>query len=102
MGLLDGKVAFITGAASGIGKAAAVRFAREGAKVAIADTDDNDGEKARAEIERAGGEAIYVHCDVSDAKQVKQAIDRTASHFARLDIVFANAGINGVWAPLTS
>ena len=100
MGLLDGKVAFITGAASGIGKAAAVRFAREGAKVAIADTDDNDGEKARAEIERAGGEAIYVHCDVSDAKQVKQAIDRTASHFARLDIVFANAGINGVWAPL--
>ena len=100
MGLLDGKVAFITGAASGIGKAAAVRFAKEGARVAIADTDDADGEKVRARIEKAGGKALYVHCDVSKEEQVKDAIDRTVKHFGRLDVVFANAGINGVWAPL--
>ena len=100
MGLLDGKAAFITGAASGIGKAAAVRFAREGAKVAIADTDERDGEQVRGQIEKAGGQAVYVHCDVSDPKQVKQAVDRAVEKFGRLDVVFANAGINGVWAPL--
>jgi NAD(P)-dependent dehydrogenase (short-subunit alcohol dehydrogenase family) len=98
--MLDGKVAFITGAASGIGRAAAVRFAREAAKVAIADTDDADGEKVRRQIEKRGGEALYVHCDVSDAQQVKQAIDGTVERFGRLDVVFANAGINGVWAPI--
>ena len=100
MGLLEGKVAFITGAASGIGKAAALRFAREGAKVAIADTDDADGQKVRGQIEKAGGKATYVHCDVSDPQQVKKAVDDTVREFGRLDVVFANAGINGVWAPL--
>ena len=100
LGLLEGKVAFITGAASGIGRAAALRFAEEGAKVAIADTDDADGEKVRARIEKSGGKAIYAHCDVSDAAQVNEAIARTVKAFGRLDVVFANAGINGVWAPL--
>jgi len=100
MALLDGKVAFITGAASGIGRAVAVRFAREGARIAIADTDDEDGEKGRRQIEKAGGQALYVHCDVSDAQQVKQAIDRAVERFGRLDVVFANAGVNGVWAPI--
>jgi NAD(P)-dependent dehydrogenase (short-subunit alcohol dehydrogenase family) len=100
MGLLEGKVAFITGAASGIGKAAALRFAREGARVAIADTNDADGEKVRGQIEKSGSKALYVHCDVSNAEQVKDAIDRTVKHFGRLDVVFANAGVNGVWAPL--
>src|SRR5256885_165249 len=100
MGLLDRKVAFITGAASGIGKAAALRFAREGAKVAVADTNDEDGEEVRSLIDKAGGAALYVHCDVSHPEEVKQAIDRTVEQFGRLDIVFANAGINGVWAPI--
>lgn len=100
MGMLDGKVAFITGAASGIGRAAAIRFAREGAKVAIADRDEDDGAKVCREVERAGSKAIFVSCDVSDDKQVKAAIERTVKEFGRLDIAFANAGINGVWAPL--
>ena len=97
---LTNKVAMVTGAASGIGLEIARTFAQAGAKVAIADTDDGDGEKVRSEIERNGGAALYVHCDVSDAAEVKRAVDQAARHFGRLDVVFANAGINGVWAPL--
>ena len=100
MAMLNGKVAFITGAASGIGRSAALRFAREGAKVAVADTDEADGNKVCDEIARAGGKAIFVACDVSDSDQVKRAIDRTVKELGGLHIVFANAGINGVWAPL--
>lgn len=100
MGLLDGKVAFITGAASGIGRSAAIRFASEGARVAVADMDEVDGTKVCKQIERAGGKAIFAACDVSDSEQVKRAIDRTVKDLGRLDVVFANAGINGVWAPL--
>jgi len=100
MGMLDGKVAFITGGASGIGKGAALRFAGEGAQVAIADMQEEAGEKALIEIKAHGVEAIFVTCDVSDPAAVKNAIDRTVSEFGKLDIVFANAGINGVWTPL--
>ena len=100
MAMLNGKVAFITGAASGIGRSAALRFAREGAKVAIADTDETDGNKVCDEIGKAGGKAIFTECDVSDSEQVKRAIDRTVNELGGLHIVFANAGINGVWAPL--
>jgi NAD(P)-dependent dehydrogenase (short-subunit alcohol dehydrogenase family) len=97
MGMLDGKVAFVTGAASGIGQATAIRFAREGANVAIADLSEED---TRAQIERAGGQAIFVPCDVSNPEQVKRALDDTVARFGQLDIVVANAGINGVWAPI--
>ena len=100
MAMLNGKVAFITGAASGIGRSAALRFAREGAKIAIADTDEGDGNKVCQEVAEAGGKAIFVDCDVSDSGQVKRAIDRTVKELGGLHIVFANAGINGVWAPL--
>jgi NAD(P)-dependent dehydrogenase (short-subunit alcohol dehydrogenase family) len=98
--MLDGKVAFITGAASGIGKGTALRFAAEGARVGLADMMDEEGQKVRAEIERKGGRAIYVDCDVSNPEQVRRAVDRTAEQFGRLDVVFANAGINGVWTPI--
>jgi NAD(P)-dependent dehydrogenase (short-subunit alcohol dehydrogenase family) len=102
MGLLDGKAAFITGGASGIGKGAALRFAQEGAMVCIADMQPEEGEKAQAEIEKAGGgrEALFVVCDVADPEAVKNAVDAAAAKFGRLDIVFANAGINGVWTPI--
>lgn len=102
MGMLDGKVAFITGGASGIGKGAALRFAQEGARIGIADMQEEEGRQAKAEIEKAGDgrEALFVACDVSDPASVQKAIDATAQQFGRLDIVFANAGINGVWTPL--
>src|SRR5689334_15295852 len=100
MGMLDNKVVFITGGASGIGKGTALRFAAEGARVGLADMQDEEGQRVRAEIERKGGRAIYVDCDVSNAEQVRRAIDRTTEQFGRLDVVFANAGINGVWAPI--
>lgn len=100
MGLLEGKVAFVTGASSGIGRGTAVRFAQEGAAVGLADLSEEEGEKVRKEIEDAGGRAIFVTCDVSQPLSVQQAVDRTAAEFGVLDVVFANAGINGVWAPI--
>src|SRR5690349_6539537 len=95
MGMLENKVAFITGAASGIGAGTARRFAEEGARVALADVQAEEGEKLQAELEKAGHEAIYVDCDVSDPAAVEQAIAATVKQFGKLDIVFANAGING-------
>jgi NAD(P)-dependent dehydrogenase (short-subunit alcohol dehydrogenase family) len=97
---LEGKTAFITGAASGIGEATARRFAQEGASVILADVADELGERVSDEIEQGGGNALYVHCDVNDADSVRQALDKAATRWGRLDIVFANAGIAGVWAPL--
>ena len=100
MGMLDGKVAFITGAASGIGEGTARRFAQEGAKVALADVMAEQGEHVWSELEKAGYQAIYVECDVSNPESVQHAINTTVEHFGKLDIVFANAGINGVWTPI--
>ena len=100
MGLLDGKVAFITGGASGIGKGTALRFAQEGAKVGLADMLPDEGEKVKADIEAAGGQALFIKCDVSQPAEVQAAIDATVKAFGRLDVVFANAGINGVWTPI--
>ena len=100
MGMLDGKVAFVTGGASGIGEGTALRFAQEGARVGIADLQREEGERVLDAIKTAGGEAVYFDCDVSDPEQVKAAVDGTAEKFGRLNIVFANAGINGVWTPI--
>jgi NAD(P)-dependent dehydrogenase (short-subunit alcohol dehydrogenase family) len=97
---LDGKVAFITGAGSGIGKGAAFLLAQEGAKVAALDQDEQQLQEVVREIEGRGGTAIALVADVSEPDQVSTAIERTVSHWNRLDIVFANAGINGKWAPL--
>ena len=102
MAMLDGKVAFITGGASGIGRATALRFAQEGASVGIADVPDQepDAQEVVSEIERSGGRAAFFACDVSQPEQVKRAVDGTAAAFGGLHVVFANAGINGVWTPI--
>ena len=100
MGILDGKVALITGGASGIGKGTAIRFAREGAKVSLADVDARAGAATVKEISDTGGDALFTPCDVSDAAQVEALVKATVNRFGRLDVVFANAGINGVWAPV--
>jgi NAD(P)-dependent dehydrogenase (short-subunit alcohol dehydrogenase family) len=89
MGRLDGKVAVITGAASGIGKASARRFAAEGARVVVADLADEPGEALAAEI---GG--LYVHADVTDAGSVDAMYDRAIAEFGGLDVCFNNAGIS--------
>jgi NAD(P)-dependent dehydrogenase (short-subunit alcohol dehydrogenase family) len=98
--LLKDRVAFVTGAGSGIGKAAALLLAREGARVRALDADGEDLKKTVAEIEAAGGSALALIADVSDAAQVRGAVERVAAEWGRVDVVFANAGVNGVWAPL--
>jgi NAD(P)-dependent dehydrogenase (short-subunit alcohol dehydrogenase family) len=89
MGRLDGKVAVITGAASGIGKASARRFAADGASVVVVDLADDAGESLASEI---GG--LYVHADVTDPANVEEMYDRAIVHFGGLDVCFNNAGIS--------
>ena len=102
MKMLSEKVALVTGGASGIGKGAALKFAQEGASIALADVaaQEADGKKVVDEIRRTGGKAIFVACDVSVPSDVEHAIAQCTQAFGRLDIVFANAGINGVWTPI--
>ncbi len=102
MQTLKGKVGFLTGGASGIGRATAVAFAREGAGVAVVDVakQEEEARQVVAQIERDGGRAIYCPCDVSQPEQVERAVQQTVKRLGRLDIVFANAGINGVWTPI--
>lgn len=90
---LQDKVSLITGAASGIGLACAERFAREGAKVVIADVDDARGEAASARIRGDGGEACYVHCDVGAKSEVDALVAVTVARYGRLDCALCNAGI---------
>jgi NAD(P)-dependent dehydrogenase (short-subunit alcohol dehydrogenase family) len=92
-GRLQGKAALITGGASGIGRAAAIVFAREGAKLAIADIKPQGAEVTVDSIRQTGGEAIFVRCDVSSDEQVRGAIDTVVKTYGRLDCAFNNAGI---------
>jgi NAD(P)-dependent dehydrogenase (short-subunit alcohol dehydrogenase family) len=102
MPMLNGKVAFVTGGASGIGKSTAIRYAQEGAKVGIADMVEQaeEAQKVLSDIKSKGGQAVFLPCDVSQPEQVEQAITETVKQFGRLDVVFANAGINGMWTPI--
>lgn len=94
----DGKVALVTGAGGGIGRATATAFAASGAAVLVADVQDGIGEETVALIVRAGGMAIFQHCDVSIGDQVKLLVARAVSEFGRLDFAHNNAGINSVMA----
>ena len=91
-GKFTGKVAFVTGAANGIGRAAAVAFAREGAGVAIADVSDQGNRETARMVKELGGRALAVRCDVTRSEDVKAALDKTVEAFGRLDFAFNNAG----------
>lgn len=97
---LAGKVALITGAGSGIGKATAILMAEAGAKiVAISRTQDEVDETIRA-VEKAGSEGLALTADIAKVDDMKRVYVELEKRFGRLDIIFANAGINGVWAPI--
>jgi NAD(P)-dependent dehydrogenase (short-subunit alcohol dehydrogenase family) len=97
---LTNKVALVTGAGSGIAKATAKLFAKEGAKVAALGRTKEELEETVAQIQSDNGEAIPVIADISKPEEMQQAIQQIADKWGRLDIVFANAGINGVWASI--
>lgn len=96
---LGGETALVTGAASGIGKATARTLAEHGADVVLADVQDKLGEQAAHEIEQAGGQATYVHCDVSNRDDVEAMVDHAVETYERLDIAVNNAGVEGEQAP---
>ena len=100
MGRIQGKVAVITGAASGMGRATAIRFAKEGASVVLTDLNAQGGETAVAECAAAGGRAVFQRTDVTSEPDVQAAVARAVKEFGRLDIMFNNAGIAGAVGPI--
>jgi NAD(P)-dependent dehydrogenase (short-subunit alcohol dehydrogenase family) len=95
-----GKVAWVTGGGSGIGRATAVRLAKSGAEVAILSRSKDDLRETAGEIAAVGGEALVQTADVRLSDEMHSAVDKIVERWGRLDIVIANAGINGVWAPV--
>jgi NAD(P)-dependent dehydrogenase (short-subunit alcohol dehydrogenase family) len=95
-GRLDGKVCLITGAGSGIGQASARLFAREGARIVVADVDDKGARSTVAAIKKSGGEATAEHVDVTDEAETVELARKVARRFKQIDVLFNNAGISGV------
>lgn len=100
MKLLDGKVAIVTGAGSGFGKAMSLLYAQEGAKVVVSDINSIKGEETVAEIKKAGGHAMFVRADVSTPEDNECLVRTAASVYGKLDIAFNNAGIGGASAAI--
>ena len=94
-GMLDGKVSLITGAGSGIGRATARIFAREGARLVLADVADEGGNETLKMVKDAGAQGLYVRCDVANETAVEALVARAVTEYGRLDCAFNNAGIGG-------
>jgi NAD(P)-dependent dehydrogenase (short-subunit alcohol dehydrogenase family) len=97
---LQGRVALVTGAGSGIGKATAVVLASQGARIGALSHTPDEIRATADEIRNAGGAALPLTADIAQHSALKRAVDELATRYGRLDIVVANAGINGVWAPI--
>ena len=98
--MLKNKVALVTGASSGIGRAIALVWAREGAWVVVSDVNEQGGEDTAALIRAQGGEALFIAADVGKAEDGRLLVERTVDHFGRLDVACNNAGIGGPSLPL--
>lgn len=96
---LEGKTCIVTGSAQGIGKAASLRLAGEGARVAVTDLAEQDGKSVRDSIRKAGGEAEFWHLDVTDEDEVDRVFGEVAEAFGGIDVLVNNAGISGVDKP---
>jgi NAD(P)-dependent dehydrogenase (short-subunit alcohol dehydrogenase family) len=101
MTIFSGKVAIVTGGTSGIGRAAAIAYARQGAKVVVAGRRSIEGEETVKQIKDLGREALFIQTDVTQESEVKTMVDRSVEAFGRLDIAFNNAGVYGENASLS-
>jgi NAD(P)-dependent dehydrogenase (short-subunit alcohol dehydrogenase family) len=97
---LHGKVGIVTGGTSGIGRDAAILFAKAGAKVVVAGRREVEGKETIDQVRAAGGDGLFVKADVSQAAEVQAMVRKTVEKFGRLDIAFNNAGIEGNWIPI--
>lgn len=93
---LENKIALITGAGSGIGRSTAQLFAKEGATVIVNDLSEENGRGTVELIEQEGGDAVFIQADVTDADSVKRMVEQVIERFARIDVLFNNAGISGI------
>jgi NAD(P)-dependent dehydrogenase (short-subunit alcohol dehydrogenase family) len=100
MNTFAGKVALVTGGSSGIGRATAIKFGEQGAKVVVANRREKEGKETVEMIKKAGGEAMFVQTDVRIASQVENMVQQTVKKYGRLDIAFNNAGVGGIMARL--
>jgi NAD(P)-dependent dehydrogenase (short-subunit alcohol dehydrogenase family) len=98
---LQGKVVLVTGGTSGIGREAAILFAKAGAKVVVAGRREAEGKETVDLVRAAGGNGFFVKADVANAAEVEALVQKTVQKFGHLDIAFNNAGIEGTWVPIT-
>jgi NAD(P)-dependent dehydrogenase (short-subunit alcohol dehydrogenase family) len=97
---LSNKVAIITGAGSGIGRASAILFSQEGARICVADIDQEGGQQAVDLMKGKGSDAIFVHADITKGNDVERMIKTAQDHYGKLDILFNNAGIGMPFIPI--
>lgn len=97
---LEGKIALVTGGGSGLGKASALKLAEKGAAIALLSRTKEEVDKVASQIAAKGVSVLPLYADISDTADMQSAFDQITETFGRLDIVFANAGINGTWAPI--